>query len=222
MPGQKSRQTRRAALATLGSGLALGLPGVALAERPWNNDNIAGAMGDLSFTLTRAEDGREVTAQDYRGKVTLLYFGYTFCPDICPTTLANVATILESLGKEASDVRFLFVTVDPNRDTLKVLKDYAAAFAPQVVGLRGTANQLARLARRYHTTYSVHPSPDPSEYKVTHSSAIYVFDQKGKIRLLITSLASAKPKIKGTERDLRRLIAQGPGRGFFGWLAGGL
>jgi protein SCO1/2 len=222
MTGPRFFPTRRSVLATLASGMALALPGTALAASPWHNDDITGAMGDLQFTLTRAEDGKQVSAKDYRGKVTMLYFGYTFCPDVCPTTLANVATILESLGKEAKDVRFLFVTVDPNRDTPQVLKDYAAAFAPQVEGLRGTPNQLARLARRYHTTYSVHPSPEPSKYKVTHSSAIYVFDQKGKIRLLVTSLATAKPEIKGTEADLRRLIAQGPGGGFFGWLAGGL
>ena len=88
-----------------------------------------------------------VTAQTYRGKVVVLYFGYTNCPDICPTTLANLTDMLGRV--KSPDVQILFVTVDPARDTLPVLRDYAKAFSPQVEGLRGTDNQLATLARAY-------------------------------------------------------------------------
>ena len=84
-----------------------------------------------------------MTAADYRGRVVILYFGYTNCPDICPTTLANLADMLGQLGPDADKVRVLFVTVDPNRDTLPVMKKYVAAFAPQIDGLRGSDNALA-------------------------------------------------------------------------------
>lgn len=206
--------------AALTFALSLALPLVPATARatPWYNDDITGAMGNLQFTMTRAADGKTVTAKDYRGKVTLLYFGYTNCPDVCPTTLANAATILQGLGNKADDVRFLFVTVDPNRDTLAVLKDYTSVFAPQIDGLRGTPDAIDRLARRYRISYSVTPDPDPEKYEVTHSAAIYVFDQSGKLRLRVTSLASDTPDIAGTEADLARLVSRAGGTGIFGWL----
>ncbi len=189
-------------------------------KEPWHETEITGAMPDLNFTMTRAEDGKEVTAADYKGKVTLLYFGYTFCPDICPTTLANVAQILKGLGDDASEVRVLFVTVDPNRDTPKVLNQYTDAFSPEVDGLRGTPDQLAALARRYRVAYSIKPSDDPTKYEVTHSPAIYVFGKQGKVRLLISSLGTSKPDVKGAEADLRRLLGDNEESGWFGWLRG--
>jgi protein SCO1/2 len=175
-------------------------------DEDWHATDVTGVSPDLKFTMTRAEDGKEVTAADYRGKVALLYFGYTFCPDICPTTLANVAEILKGLGKEADKVRVLFVTVDPGRDTPKVLKQYTDAFAPQVDGLAGTADQLAALARRYRIAYSVKPNGDPARYEVSHSPAIYVFGKQGRARLLIGNLGVGKPDLKGIEADLHRLI----------------
>jgi protein SCO1/2 len=188
-------------------------------DKSWHETEITGALPALQFTMTRAGDDKVVTAADYRGKVALLYFGYTFCPDICPTTMANAARILGGLGKLADQVRVLFVTVDPNRDTPKVLKQYTNAFAPQVDGLRGTPDQLAALARRYRIAYSVTPSADPAKYEVTHSSAIYVFDKKGTVRLLISSLGTATPDIKGATADIRRLLGEGGGTsGPLAWL----
>ncbi|TAN01740.1 MAG: SCO family protein [Rhizobiaceae bacterium] len=187
-------------------------------DKSWHETEIIGALPNLQFAMTRAKDDKAVTAADYRGKVTLLYFGYTFCPDICPTTMANVARILEGLGSLAKQVRVLFVTVDPNRDTLKVLNRYTSAFAPQMNGLRGTPDQLASLARRYRIAYSVKPSSDPAKYEVTHSSAIYVFDKKGTVRLLISSLGTAKPDIKGATADIRRLLDEGGASGSLAWL----
>jgi protein SCO1/2 len=180
----------------------------------WHETDLTGSMPDLAFTMTRAKDGKQVTAASYKGDVTLLYFGYTFCPDICPVTMSNLAQILQKMGKTANDVRVLFVTVDPNRDTPKVLNQYTSAFAPQVDGLRGTADELAALARRYRVAYSVKPSKDPTEYKVTHSPAVYVFDQQGHIRLLMSSLASNSPDIKGAAADLTRLAKEGGSSGF--------
>lgn len=189
-------------------------------DEGWHATDVTGISPDLKFTMTRAEDGRQVTAADYEGKVTLLYFGYTFCPDICPTTLANVAEILKGLGKEASKVRVLFVTVDPGRDTPKVLNQYTDAFAPQVDGLVGTADQLAALARRYRIAYSVKPSDDPARYEVSHSPAIYVFGKRGKARLLIGNIGVGKPDLKGIGDDLHRLIGDAGKSGWFDWLQG--
>ncbi|MGH9518587.1 MAG: SCO family protein, partial [Terriglobales bacterium] len=110
---------------------------------PWHALNVSGSAPPLQFSMTRASDGKLVTSADYRGQVVMLYFGYTFCPDVCPTTLANLSRILGQLGPDAQQVRVLFVTVDPNRDTLAVLKAYVKNFAPQVDGLRGTPDQLA-------------------------------------------------------------------------------
>jgi protein SCO1/2 len=158
--------------------------------------------------MTRASDGKTVSAADFKGKIDLLYFGYTYCPDVCPTTLLNITTMLKSLGKQAEDVRLLFVTVDPNRDTLSVLKRYTSAFAPQVVGLRGTPNQLATLAKRYRVAFSVVPASAGHPVEVTHSSAVYVFDREGAIRLLFSGLAAPNTKLAGMTADLRKLVSQ--------------
>ncbi len=158
--------------------------------------------------MIRASDGKEVTEADYRRRIVLLYFGYTFCPDACPTTLSNIAEILTRLGPQAQHIRVLFVTVDPNRDTPAVLAAYVKNFAPQIDGLRGTPDQLAALARRYRVVYSVTPATEDHPYEVTHSSAIYVFDGSGAARLIIASLASTTPDIAGTAADLKRLADQ--------------
>ncbi len=175
----------------------------------WHEQDISGSVPRLSLTMTDAADGKPVTAADFRGKVVLLYFGYTRCPDFCPTTLANIAHVLRKLGRSADSVRVLFVTVDPNRDSLATLKRYTALFAPQIVGLRGTPDQLAALARRYRVAYSVTPAAGDHSYEVSHSSIVYVFDQDGRARLLVSSMVTANPDIAGATADLQRLIAQG-------------
>jgi len=180
--------------------------------KAWYSDDMSGALPSLSFTMTRASDGKTVTAADYRGKIVLLYFGYTFCPDVCPTTLLNLTTMLKSMGKQADDVRVLFVTVDPNRDTLPVLKQYTQAFAPQVVGLRGTPNQLATLAKRYRVAYSVTPARDGQPYEVTHGAAVYVFNRAGDIKLLFTGMSTQNTKLEPLTDDLRAMVA-GAGSG---------
>jgi protein SCO1/2 len=172
----------------------------------WHNTDITGNLPDLRFTMIRAQDHKQVTAADYRGKIALLYFGYTFCPDVCPMTLSNIAQILKRLGPSASDIRVLFVTVDPRRDTLDTLRQYTPAFGPQVDGLRGNADQLAALAKRYRVAYSVDPKGVNGNYGVTHSSGIYVFDREGNARLLVSSLSSGKPDLAGTAADLKLLL----------------
>jgi protein SCO1/2 len=141
--------------------------------------DISGGMPRLSFVLS--EDGRPVTGETFRGKAVALYFGYTHCPDVCPTTLANLTDMLGRV--KSPDVVVLFVTVDPDRDTAPVLRDYARAFSPQIVGLRGTANQLADIARRYRVAYSVKKGPP---YEVMHSNAVFFFDRDGRARFVTT------------------------------------
>jgi protein SCO1/2 len=187
------------------------LPGTPAYAGQWHALDVSDSSPSLAFAMTRASDGKQVTQADYRGRVVLLYLGYTFCPDVCPTTLSNIADALRRLGSDASAVRVLFVTVDPGRDTLPVLAEYAANFAPEIQGLRGTPDQLAALARRYRLVYSVTPGTGDHPYEVTHSSAIYVFDRSGAARLLVSSLGSAKPDIKGLAADLRQLI-EDPGQ----------
>ncbi len=200
-----------AAAALLGALLLAGGP-----AKAWNSDDMTGALPPLAFTMARASDGKIVTAADFKGKIVLLYFGYTFCPDVCPTTLLNITDMLKKLGKQADEVRVLFVTVDPNRDTLPVLKQYTEAFAPEVVGLRGTPNQLANLAKRYRVAYSATPAHDGKPYEVTHGAAVYVFNRAGAIKLLFTGLSHAqhqarahrrRPARHGRRRRQRKLVA---------------
>jgi protein SCO1 len=203
----KFDRARRACAAMLASLLFAALLFVPRTALAWNSTDMTGALPPLGFTMTRASDGKTVTAADYKGKIVLLYFGYTYCPDVCPTTLFNITAMLKTLGKRADDVRVLFVTVDPNRDTLAVLKRYTETFAPEVVGLRGTPDQLATLAKRYRVAYSVKPASPGHPYEVTHGAAVYVFNRTGDIKLVFTRLSSAGTSLAGTTEDLRRMVA---------------
>ncbi|MBN9590271.1 MAG: SCO family protein [Alphaproteobacteria bacterium] len=157
--------------------------------------DISGAMPRLDFHLSQY--GRPVTGADFRGKVVALYFGYTHCPDVCPETLANMTDILGKVGSK--DVVVLFVTVDPDRDTAPVLEEYTHAFSPQIVGLRGSANALAALARTYRVAYSVKKGPP---YEVMHSNAVFFFDRDGDARLVTTSTSDTV----GMAADVKRLL----------------
>jgi protein SCO1/2 len=206
--------TDASVIAVRASGLRLGvllLAGLLTAcgqsAPPWGLRDISGLMPSLDFTLTASGDGAPVHGENFRGKVVLLYFGYTHCPDVCPTTLSLLSRAVSALGASADQVRVLFVSVDPARDTLDQLKTYAAAFGPEVVGLRGSEAGLKALTKRYRVSYGYGKPDARGAYEVSHSSAVYVFDREGEIRLLIGSTDSA-PVITG---DLQRLLAETPG-----------
>ncbi len=182
--------------------------------------SIAGLVPPLEFNMLDVNSAKPVTAADFRGKVTLLYFGYTNCPDVCPATLYNVDRILRRLGPLASQINFLFVTVDPNRDTPAALAQYVALFGPDITGLRGSADQLFALARRYRVVFSVTKATAATPYEVTHSAAIYVFDAKGQAQFLIAGLDTAAPDIPGITADLHRLIVSQSPVSWWDWLAG--
>ena len=171
----------------------------------WQLDSVQGHLPDLKFQMTN-DLGQPVTATTYRGKVVLMYFGYTHCPDVCPLTLVHLHTVLQKLGKQADDVRILFVTVDPTRDTAPVLHQYVTAFDPRVVGLTGTQDAIAQLAKRYRAFYKPEQAKAASagDYEVTHSSAIYFFDREGRARVLATP-GSTNDEIL---HDLKLLVEQ--------------
>jgi protein SCO1/2 len=163
--------------------LAAGCSGSRTASSPYHAADISGIMPPLSFRLI-GPAGQPITEQFLRGKTAILYFGYTHCPDECPTTLAHVSASLKALGGAADRVRVLFVSVDPARDTPSVLAQYSHYFAPQVIGVSGTDDELLALTKRYRIAYRRNPPDAQGNYVVYHSSAVLVFDAEGRARLL--------------------------------------
>jgi protein SCO1/2 len=156
--------------------------------------DIHGHLPDLKFTLSGAQ-GRTVSQDDVKGKTVLLFFGYASCPDVCPTTMAQLADVMGRLGNEAGGVRILFVSVDPHRDTPDGLQAYVNAFNSNAIGLTGTERQIADIARRYRVSYQIdkpRPGADPNVYNVTHSRGVYVFDGRGEARLLLSDSSSTE------------------------------
>jgi len=152
------------------------------------------------FALTTT-DGREVTDATYLGKWLLVYFGYTSCPDVCPTVLNEMGSALDQLGGEAAKVQPIFVTVDPVRDTAKTMAEYLSSFDPRIVGLRGTAEQIEAAAKSYHVYYRAR-SLGGGEYTVDHSSYLYLIKPDGGFAEL---LAGDVPGHKLAD-ELRRLV----------------
>jgi protein SCO1/2 len=131
-------------------------------------------------------NGQPRSLGDFRGKVIVVFFGFTHCPDVCPTTLAELARALEKLGADGDRVQVLMVTVDPERDTPQVLKQYVTALDPRFLGLTGDADAIARTAREFKVFYQKSPGATPEAYSVDHSSGSYVFDPQGRLRLLVS------------------------------------
>ena len=160
------------------------------------------------FTLTTA-DGMTVTDETYRGKWMLVFFGYTSCPDTCPTTLMEIAGALKELGPEAADLQPLFITVDPERDTPKVIGTYTEAFDPRIVGLTGSQAQIAAVAAAYGAYGLAHHHDEAggANYLMDHSTYIYIMDPEGQF---VEGLDSDTPSSEITDA-LREVMAQ-PGQ----------
>jgi protein SCO1/2 len=171
-------------------------------EKPWHMTDITGAMPKLQFRMERANDHAIVTQDSYHGRVVILYFGYTHCPDVCPTTLANLSEVLKRLDTRAYDVAVLFVSVDPDRDTPEVLGPYVRDFAREIDGLTGPPNGLMALTRRYRVMYSVTKDSPGHPYEVMHSNSVFFFDRSGRARLVTTSTDD----IAGITEDVKRLL----------------
>ena len=144
--------------------------------------DLTGADYARDFRLTD-HHGQPRSLKDFQGKVVVLFFGYTQCPDVCPTTMAELAQTKKLLGADGDKLQVLFVTVDPERDTPAVLKAYMANFEPSFLALRGSPEQLAAMARDFKVYYKKTDGKTPTSYGMDHSAASYVYDTQGRLRL---------------------------------------
>ena len=147
--------------------------------------DVTGTTFGKDFALTD-HSGKPRTLADYRGKVVVLFFGYTQCPDVCPTTLSELAEVMRRLGPDAKKVQVLFATIDPERDTAELLRNYVPAFDPSFVGLYGDAAATARTAQEFKVVYQKQPGATPSTYTMDHSAGTFVFDPQGRLRLYVS------------------------------------
>lgn len=172
----------------------------------WSLYDVSGHLPDLRFSL-QAAGNQTMTEKDFTGQTVLMFFGYASCPDICPTTMAQLTEVVNKLGDRAKDVKIVFVSVDPHRDTPDVLQAYVKAFSTSAIGLTGNEKQVADLARRYRIAYQIEkPKPGDSAdvYDITHSRGVFIFDRFGRARLL----ASDTEKIDTVVSDLKQLLDQ--------------
>jgi protein SCO1/2 len=161
--------------------LALALAGCA-GDQKFKATDVTGVDFGRGFTLTD-HHGNSRTLADFRGKAVVVFFGYTHCPDVCPTTLAEMAEALKKLGDRAKDVQVLFVTLDPERDTREVLAQYVPAFDPSFLGLTPSEHGLPALAKEFKLVYQKRGSGE--NYTVDHSTGTYVYDPAGRLRLYV-------------------------------------
>jgi protein SCO1 len=177
---------RRSFLRSLSAAASLAtgafLAGCGEAKPQFKAIDLTGADYARDFQLVD-HNGQPRSLKDFRGKIVVLFFGYTQCPDVCPTTMAEVAEAKKLLGPDGSRVQGLFVTLDPERDTPEVLKAYMENFDPGFLALRGTPDQLAALAKEYKIYYKKVPGSTPTSYTMDHSAASYVYDPQGRLRL---------------------------------------
>ena len=146
--------------------------------------DITGADFARDFSLDSASGGQRSLA-DFRGKVVVVFFGFTQCPDVCPTTLADLAEAKKRLGAAGDQVQAVFITIDPERDTAAVLAQYVPAFDPSFVALRGSAEQIAAAAKEFKIYYQKVAGKTPTSYTMDHTAGAYVFDKQGRVRLFM-------------------------------------
>ena len=167
----------------------------------FESSDVTGSSFGRDFAL-QDPDGKLRTLADFRGKAVVVFFGYTQCPDVCPATLATLAQAMKKLGSDAERVQVLFITVDPERDTPQLLKQYVPAFDPRFLGLHGDADATARTAKEFKVIYQKVPGPTPGSYTMDHSAGTYVFDPKGRLRLFVSNGQGADV----FAHDLRELL----------------
>ncbi len=168
----------------------------------FGSTDITGAQYGQTLRLTD-HLGRSRTLADYRGKVVTLFFGYTQCPDVCPTNLVNMAEVMRQLGPDADRLQVLFVTIDPERDTQALLADYVPAFDPRFVGLFGDPATTQAVAKDFKVFYQKQGDVGGKAYTVDHSTGTYVFDPQGRLRLYVRH--GEKPEV--IVADVKKLLA---------------
>lgn len=169
----------------------------------FKSTDITGADFGRSLSLT-GHDGKPRTLEDFRGKLVVMFFGYARCPDICPTTLADMAQTMKSLGSDADRVQVLFVTMDPARDTREVLSQYVPAFDASFLGLYGDEEATRRVAKEFKIFYEKREGSAPGAYTVDHSAQSYVLDAQGRLRLFVRHDRIAED----LAADLRQLLKE--------------
>jgi protein SCO1 len=196
---------RRFFLCACVSALLIGLSGCERGDPvAFKATDITGAEFGRDFSLVD-HHGKPVTLADFRGKVLVVFFGFTHCPDVCPTTLAELATAMRTLGADAEKVQVALVTVDPQRDTPEVLAGYVTAFNPTFVGLTGTPEQISQVAREFKVVYQKVDWRAAGQYSMDHSAGTYVFDAQGRLRLYVSY--GRGPEVFA--HDIARLLEQG-------------
>nr|WP_295082023.1 SCO family protein [uncultured Roseateles sp.] len=174
--------------AALMLGLSLGLSGCdqlglgGPAKPAFKGVDLTGAEYARSISLSD-QDGRSRSLAEFKGKVVVVFFGYTQCPDVCPTTLAELAEVKRMLGQDGDKVQGIFVTVDPERDTAPLLKAYLNSFDPTFVALRGSEEQTKAVAKEFKVFYAKVPGKTPETYTMDHTAASFVFDTQGRVRV---------------------------------------
>ena len=191
--------------------LAAGFSALALAgcersapQHHFNAVDLTGAEYARQFSLPDF-DGKPRTLADFKGKVTAVFFGYTQCPDACPTTMAELAGIEKTLGADAAKVQVVFITIDPARDTAVLLKNYVTNFRPDFLALRGDDAQTKAVAREFKVFYEKVPGKTADSYTMDHTAGTYVFDTQGHIRLF----ARQNMDPEQLTADLKALLAEG-------------
>lgn len=171
-------------------------------QSQFRNTDVTGLGYAHDFALTD-HNGRPRTLADFRGKAVVVFFGYTHCPDVCPTTMAEMAGVMKELGPQADRVQVLFITLDPERDTPAVLKAYVPAFDPRFLGLSGTPEQIDKVAKEFRVFYQKVPGKEPGSYTLDHTAGSYVFDPQGRVRLFVRHGQGPEP----VAHDLKLLLA---------------
>lgn len=167
---------------------------MACSQASFKNVDITGSKSfGNNFTLLDPQ-GNEKTIADYRGKAVVLFFGYTHCPDVCPSTLIEMQAVMNDLGPLANRIQVIFITVDPERDTAELMAQYPPAFDPRFIGLR-PANEaaLVKIAKDFRVYYNKVPGSNPKNYTIDHTAGSYVFDPAGNLRLYIKHGQGAEP-----------------------------
>ena len=166
--------------------------------------DITGADYARSLSLPD-QNGQQRSLADFKGKVVVVFFGYTQCPDVCPTTMAELAQIKKAMGKDGERVQGVFVSVDPERDTPEILKSYMASFDESFVALRGSADQTKAAAKEFKVFYGKVPGKTEGSYSVDHTAGSFIFDPAGKVRLFVRYGGGAE----ALTADLKALLATG-------------
>lgn len=185
------------------TGLGLGLMGCERPVAAFKSTDITGAPYAKTLNLPDTS-GKRRALSDFKGKVVVVFFGYTQCPDVCPTTMLELAQVKRELGPDGQRIQALFVTIDPERDTREVLNTYVSAFDPSFLALRGTPEETTAAAKEFKAFFAKVPGKTPTSYTMDHSVGNYVFDTRGKVRLFVRNGSGVPAWVA----DIKALLAQ--------------